>query len=291
MGARSTANVYQPAAGDVVLPGATAIHEFFGFTADCGQAAAEIIYAWAHGQKPSGQHINAVVNDMARLGLGSSNGVSGLGGESQYLSQHEGIPNTVTHDWLGAIQGNAGKKPVELLVYANSLGAALPGDEFGVHGHFLTVEGFSPSHNAFIVSDPDNAAAKQSKLVYYTAGQLAAANPQGAIVPTGGGPGISGSGSSGNPILQGVLSNIPGVNLIAQAGGDASTAATNAGLPNPLDPATWLAGIKTMLVDTGFVVLALLVIVLGMLLVFWPQVKSAAGEGAKAARDVAMLAV
>lgn len=202
MGARSTANVYAPASGDITVKGATAISEFFGFVGDCGEAASEILYSWSQGKAPSGTHINAVVSALQHAGLAGNQGVSTLSEESKGLSR-EGVPNYATSNWLGALQQNivnataSTVHPVELLVNAPNLGANLPGDEFGVHGHFIAVEGWSPTHNAFIVSDPDNSAAKAGRLVFYTPGQIASANPQGAIVASGAGQGIAGGGPGG----------------------------------------------------------------------------------------------
>lgn len=297
MGARSTPNVYTGAsAGDTLIPGATAIDEFGAtkFFADCGQAAAEIIYAWAHGTAPDKTHINAVVHAM---GLAGNGGSSTLGEESAQL-QRENVGNVVTKDWFGAISGNAGRKPVELLVNAPNLGANLPGDEYGVHGHFLTVEGYSPARQSFIVSDPDNAAAKKNQLVYYTKQQLAAANPQGAIVPTGTGLGIKGGGpggtaaggtaadatpppaSGGNPVqwvwdgAQWVL-GLPG-----QAAADAGSAAVN----------SLVTAARPFVINAGVFILALCAILAGLLLVFWTPITGAVKEQAGGAVDAAKLA-
>src|SRR5260221_523473 len=126
---RSTPVPYTPAAGDVVIHNPLAIDEFFGFAGDCGQAAAEILYAWAHGQAPSGAHINAVVVGMQQAHLAGPQGVSSLQGNSRTLA-NEGVPNQVTSDWLTALQ-QAGRVPIEIGV-GNA--QALPGDQLGVQG-------------------------------------------------------------------------------------------------------------------------------------------------------------
>jgi hypothetical protein len=319
--ARSTPNIYTPSAGDITVAGATAIQEFFGFTADCGQAASEILYSWSQGKTPSGPHINAVVSAMQKAGLAGGGGVSTASGESKQLT-NEGVANYTTTNWLAALQQNVQSvasggsvHPVELLVNAPNLGANLPGDEFGVHGHFIAVEGWSPTHKAYVVSDPDNAAAKKGQLVLYTPQQIASANPIQAIVPTsmgkgiaGGGPGGtsnnngSGGGGSGNqpnisqdnpwgniPVLGGITTFLEqsGLNTLTSntptnpAAGVATTATGDTA--TALNPANWLAVIQEDIVKAGFLFFAALIILIGVVLLVAPSAVNAGTQIAAAA--------
>jgi hypothetical protein len=281
MAARSTPVPYTPAAGDTLIPGATAIHEFFGFLGDCGQAAAEIVYSWSKGQTPSGDHINAVVRAMQQAGLASGSGVSTLAGNSLELSR-EGIPNFTTHDWQGALQQYAGVRPIELFV---NNARALPGDEVTVSGHFLTIEGRTASGN-FVASDPDNALAKVNKLAVYTLQQLKNAATGGALVPTGGGPGIG--------IPPGGVIGEGAAQQGANAGGATAktTADAVAGLQDALGklPGQVADLLKPALFDIGLFTLALILLGAGLLLILWPEVSGAAKEGAKAAGAAAVVA-
>lgn len=264
-------------------PGATAIHEFFGFVADCGQAAGEILYSWGHGEKPSGEHINRVVSAMQQAGLAGNQGVSTLQGNSAELTK-EGVPNFTTNDWLGAIRQNAGVKPIELGV---SNARVLPGDENTVFGHFLTIEGRTKSGD-YIASDPDNAAAKHGQLVRYSEAQLAAAHPWGAIVPTQ----VSGQ-IGGGPLPPDALGPI--VNAVAPGfGGVVGGIGDAAALPANIANAAATA-IRPLVINVGLFTLALILIFGGLLLVFWEPVsagvQTGVSAGTKAAKDAAGAAV
>lgn len=272
MGARSTPDVYSPSSGDVTISGATAIQEFFGFVGDCGEAAGEILYAWSQGKAPSGAHINAVVSAMQKAGLAGNQGVSSASEESKFLAS-EGVANYTTNNIFGALKANAGIHPVELLVNAPNLGADLPGDEYGVHGHFITVEGWSPTKNAYVVSDPDNAAAKQGKLVFYTPGQLASANPITAIVASGPGKGIAG----------GIGTAAGSVGAAASGVGNALSSAAD--LPGAIAalPGNLVAAFQADIINAGFLFFAAMLMLIGVLLLIGPQAVDATKQAAKAA--------
>jgi hypothetical protein len=164
-----------------IAPGVNgAISQFFGFTQACGEAAAEILYSATRGVAPSGAHINAAVSGLQGAGLAGAQGVSTLGGNAWALAQ-EGVATQQTSDWVGAITRNAGQIPVMIGV---SNGGALPGDEPGLHNHFLSIVGYD-SAGRYLASDPDNVAAQSGKLAAYTPAELAAAHPFGALIPSG----------------------------------------------------------------------------------------------------------
>lgn len=299
----SVDNAYSPAAGDVVIPGATAIDQFgaavHNLGALCGETAAEIVSAWSKGQPVSKEHIYQRFQEMERAGLTvgpkHAEGVSTPATLSRQLT-NEGVSNVVTRNWLGALETYAGIRPVLLDVQSptHDLGAAnqLAGDERGVTGHFITVEGYSPTHHAYVVADSDNAAAKHQKLVYYTAQQLKNAGAGAAIVPTGSGRGIKGNLAGGGP------GNPPGGTVggsLLGPGGQAIVGAVTgaAGSGNPLDPNTWVTAIgdalKPVAARAGIYALAGLAILLGILLVFWEPISAGAQAGAQNAGQAAKL--
>jgi hypothetical protein len=256
MAVRSEPRFYHPSEGDTLVPGVAPIHEFFGFLADCGQAASEVIYSWGTGQPVSGDHINAVVRAMQQKGLAGGGGLSSLSGNSAQLAS-EGIPNAVTSDWISAITGNAGSKPVELFV---TNARALPGDETNLHNHFLTIVGRTASGD-FIASDPDSTQAKNGQFSVFSATQLQAANPQGAIVPSGGGATDPGS-SFWQGFWQGFWPGLLGTSGQAQAPQQAAQVA--AGLTSD---ALWRGGL---------IVLGGLLLLVGVIVFILPRPKRAA---------------
>lgn len=267
---RSTPDVYSPSPGDKLIPGAVAIDQFgalssggtllsHGWDALCGWASAEITYAWAFGVAPTRDHIAQVFKSALAAGLtvgpGASQGVSTPATVSKELSD-EGIPNYVTHDWENALAQYAGERPIEIMTQSpdHNLGRELPGDEYNVTGHFYNVEGWSESHQAFIVSDPDNSAAKSGQLVYYTLADMQAGGAQEAIVPDmangaigGGGQAVATSQSGQNPVGT-IFGNTQLGQALTSLGLGAQGTASNAAQ----DTASGIGGGITAAVDTLF---------------------------------------
>lgn len=89
-----------------------------------------------------------------------------------YVSFQQPLDPATLHPYLLA---NAGVFPI-VLELANA--QALPGDEAGVHYHFLCVVGISPS--GYVCNDGDNSAAP-TRLVTYSWAELEAAIPCGLL--------------------------------------------------------------------------------------------------------------
>lgn len=259
MAARSEPITYRPTDTTNVIPGAQGISEFFGFAADCGQAAAEVIYSWASGQPASGAHINAVVSKMQSVGLAGPGGLSTLQENSAALTA-QGIPNYVTSDWMNAISQNVGSRPVEIGV---SNGRALPGDELNLNNHFLTIVGLTKEGN-LIASDPDNAAAKAGQLNIYTPAQIMAAKPWGAIVPTG-------SGSASSAVTSVPWASLPAVG--GNSGGPISLSVTTPSALQSLQSGLGIGKTSDLLWMGGLILLGGLLLLAGVVIFILPSPK------------------
>lgn len=266
--------------GAVVIAGAQGFSEFFGFTADCGQAALESAVATIQGRPPSPAELNQMVRDIYAAHFGSSQGVTSLQG-LQHEAAAKGIQTSVQGDWLSALHANAGVKPVVLGL--NNAGT-LPGEHPGLQGHFIDILGIGPK--GYVASDPNTTAAKSGGLVYFTEAQLKSASPWGALVPVGTPTGGGGGLTPWQQVQEAVGFNI------GQAAATASTAANN------LNPVVGVAdaignlqhGATKAIENAGLLTVALLVIVLGVVLLAWEPIKTGAGAVRDGALDAAKAA-
>jgi hypothetical protein len=178
-----------------------ALSEFVaGFHGDCGEdAELEALHSLI-GTPLTTASLAAIVQRHQQHGWADATGaepLSSIAKDLDLLGVHY-ILYTYQEPWPEAywhplLLANAGRKPV-ILQLANA--GTLPGDESGVHYHFVLVEGINPS--GYPTGDGDNAAATKGQLVTYSIGDLVAAQPCGMIVCEYGGPSMDITGLSAN---------------------------------------------------------------------------------------------
>lgn len=193
---RSPEHRYDPSDPGVrIIKNASGLDEFHGYTGDCGQAAAEVQLALQHGYTPNIEEMNSMVRSMISHGEASGSGATSLRALKNELARR-GLNVYINSDWRAGISTYAG---IRALTMGLGNAGVLPGEHPGVHGHFICIVGLGPK--GYVASDPNTIAAKDQKLVYFTASELAAAKPWGILVPdkdavggdnSGGGPGDPG---------------------------------------------------------------------------------------------------
>ncbi|MEO7001936.1 MAG: FlxA-like family protein [Ktedonobacterales bacterium] len=168
------------------LPHATAMSEFLaGFHGDCGQTAELCALHVALGTPLDAAHLGDLVRRDRAHGWADANGAEPLTSiahdldlaGARYISYDFSQP--ASFDWKGILRQEAGVKPV-ILQFANA--GTLPGDEGGVHFHFVAALGGDPEADRYAFADGDNTAARQGALVTYTLAQLEAAQVCGMLV-------------------------------------------------------------------------------------------------------------
>ena len=172
-----------------MLPNAVHFKEFYGgFTGTCGETALTAALICAERIPDSHDQavalMLAITHEMQQMGWASANGASTLWALAREASQKRGASIALEwdyaepfpHDWHAEFLADAGYKPI-VVELANA--QALPGDEAGVHYHFVCVVGRSPA--GYIVMDGDNWAIEQN-FVTYSYADFAAAQPCGVLV-------------------------------------------------------------------------------------------------------------
>ena len=270
------------AAGDYVIPGATAVTEWGsrvgGFIAGCGEASLAVIQGIISGQPPSVQQVTALIQQGAATGYTGPTGVSTVSGLAQ-LGAASGTPLTPGSgaNALSTINANlAAGLPTELGV---SNATVFGGSDANVHGHYVTVVGKTGSGN-YIVADPNQPAALSGGFVQYTAQQLTSAKPFGTLTPQSmPGPGI------GGPISGSV--NLPG-------GSPFSPQQWGQGFLQGITQAIGARSFPDLAWRTALIIGGMVLIVLGLLVFFShqetsvvEQVTSQAKQAGKAAAAAA----
>lgn len=195
--------------GAVVIPGATALSEWFspvaGAIAGCGQAAVLVVTHLLHGEPLSAAELTAAIQQGVAAGQTVSPSGATTAANLQWLGAQHGVQFTEGpgSGWQGVLNANAGTTPV--VVGVNNA-SAFGGSDTGVQGHYVTVVGKTGT-GGYLVADPNSPQAATGGLVTYTADQFAAANPFATLTPTGT------TGTVGS--TQGL--NIPGVGDVAGA--------------------------------------------------------------------------
>lgn len=169
-----------------LLPNAKAMSEFQGYFGDCGQTAELAALHCVKGLALDAATLNAIVGRDVARGWAASNGAEPIGAIANDLTQIEGVSCTnygysepFGVDWRRITSDNAGRQPV-IFEFANA--GNLPGDEKGVHYHFICVLGVGPS--GYLCADGDNPLCRDGTLAIYTEEQLAAATPCALLVVT-----------------------------------------------------------------------------------------------------------
>jgi hypothetical protein len=173
----------------VLLPNAVHFKEFYGgYTGTCGETALTAALICAErlpdNHDQAVQMMLAITAQMKALGWASANGASTLYDLAREASQKRGgsialewdYAEPFPHDWHAEFLSNAAKKPI-VVELANA--QALPGDERGVHYHFVTVVGRCSA--GYVVMDGDNWQIEQDFVVYSYA-DFAAAVPCAVLV-------------------------------------------------------------------------------------------------------------
>ena len=175
------------------IPHAAAISEFCAsYNGDCGETA-EICAL--HVINPDKYALDSA--ELARVvrrdidhGWASANGAEPISGIASDLAL-EGVNHTnygfsqpARFDWRGVLHQWGGLKP---LIFEFAQAGALPGDEAGVHFHFIACLGWDPDANTGVFADGDNQIVRQGRsgpagLVRYTLANLEAAQVCGLII-------------------------------------------------------------------------------------------------------------
>ncbi len=165
-----------------LLPRAAALSEFVaGYHGDCGQTAELAALHVRDGTPLDAPHLAAIVKRDIQHGWASASGSETTHAIADDLALL-GVPHTLYDypgpaNWRDLLRTCAGVKPVIVFI---TNGQALPGDERGLHGHFICVLGVSP--RGYLCCDGDNPISRLGKLATYTEQQLAAAQPHGLVV-------------------------------------------------------------------------------------------------------------
>lgn len=174
---------------------AGAISEFVsGYNGDCGECAElcalHVVNPGAYPLDANALHA-ITARDIAH-GWASSNGAEPLSSIANDLSSlgvgyvNHGYSEPPAFDWHGALANVGGVQP---LIFELALAEHLPGDEAGLHYHFITCLGWDSQNNTGIFADGDNAQVRAGKvgpsgLVTYTLAQLEAAQVCGLLAIT-----------------------------------------------------------------------------------------------------------
>lgn len=175
-------------AGSILLPNAVHFKEFYGgYTGTCGETA--LTAALICAERIPDDHnaavalMLAITSEMRQVGWASANGASTLWSLAREAASKRGAQIAVEwdyaepfpHNWHQELLADAGHKPI-VLQFANA--QALPGDERGVHYHFIAVLGRCPA--GYICMDGDNWQIEQN-FVIYSATDLTNAVPCGLL--------------------------------------------------------------------------------------------------------------
>lgn len=174
------------------ISNAGALSEFIsGYTGDCGECA-ELCFL--HVLNPAAwpldaAHLRTITGRDVTRGWAAPNGAEPLNSIAHDLDlcgvhyTNDGFSQPASFDWRGALTTVGGVKP---LILELALGGALPGNESGLHYHFITCLGWDSASGAGIFADGDNAHAQgasgSAALVTYTLAQLEAANVCGLLI-------------------------------------------------------------------------------------------------------------
>lgn len=161
-----------------------ALSEFVaGYHGDCGQTALLCALHTLEGTPLDAAHLGALVKADIAAHRASASGAEPLSSIYSVLNAkhlvkaYHPYAEPFTLDWLTLLRAQAGITPI-IMEVAN--GQALPGDERGLHYHFICILGIQPA--GYLTADGDHPAAAQGKLVNYDRTQLANARPCGLIV-------------------------------------------------------------------------------------------------------------
>lgn len=171
-----------------------ALSEFVaGYHGDCGECAE---LAMLHTLNPAKYPLDAaalstiVHRDIAH-GWASASGAEPISSIARDLGvlgepyMDYGYSQPPTFDWRGQLALHGG---VRAMVFELALAGRLPGDEVGVHYHFIACLGWDVDANEGIFADGDNAAVRVSHnvgpagLVRYSLAQLEAAQVCGLLI-------------------------------------------------------------------------------------------------------------
>lgn len=257
----------------VIVPGAASVSEWAsrvnGVIAGCGQAGILVMSHLLKGTPLSTQQLTALITQGVNAGQTVTPGGVTTLPQLQWLASQQGI-TTQQINWRDALRQYAGRLPIEIGV---NNATVFGGANASVHGHYIDILGVDTTTGNYLVADPNTPQAQSGGLVQYSASQIAAADPFGAIIPTGvgGGP-VSTAGSV--PVISGVgdffsnVTDIPGaISMATQATLSAAGATLKRGA----------------LVILGLIVLALAVFVL-----LREPITNAAKTGAGVAAKVAV---
>jgi LysM repeat protein len=174
------------------LPNSGALSEFVsGYNGDCGECAELCLL---HTLNPSAwpldvAHLRTITGrDVARA-WASASGAEPLNSIAHDLDlcgvhyTNDGYSEPASFDWRGALASVGGVRP---LILELAVGGALPGDEPGLHYHFIACLGWDDAANQGVFADGDNARARGASgpaaLVTYTLAELEAANVCGLLI-------------------------------------------------------------------------------------------------------------
>jgi hypothetical protein len=176
-----------------LIPHAEVMSEFLGqWNGDCGETAEicalHVINPTRYTLDPA--ELARVVRRGIDHGWASANGAEPLSGIESDLAlegvKHTsyGFSNPARFDWRGVLRQWGGVKP---LIVEIAQAGKLPGDEPGVHFHFIACLGWDPDTNTGVFADGDNIAVRHGRsgptgLVRYTLANLEAAQICGLIV-------------------------------------------------------------------------------------------------------------
>ena len=176
-----------------LIPHAAAISEFCAsYNGDCGETAEICVLHVINPAKYAlgSTELARVVRQGVNHGWASANGAEPISGIESDLAL-EGVKHTnygfsqpARFDWRGVLKQWGGVKP---LIFEFAQAGRLPGDEPGVHYHFIACLGWDPDANSGVFADGDNLAVRRGRvgpagLVRYSLANLEAANVCGLIV-------------------------------------------------------------------------------------------------------------
>ena len=175
-----------------MCPNALHFKEFYGgYHGTCGETALATALVCATPQTETAQEaidlMLSMTHEMISLGWASGSGSATMAhlmdeavrrkfsfDHASYISFEQPLPSTPLHDLL---LSTAGVKPIVLEIA--TAGAGLPGDEAGVHYHFICIVGISDA--GYICNDGDNSAIN-SHLVTYSWAEVERATPCAVMV-------------------------------------------------------------------------------------------------------------
>ena len=175
------------------LPNAGALSEFVsGYNGDCGECAELcLLHTLDASRFPlDADALRAITGRDVSHGWASPNGAEPLSSIAHDLDvvgvkyTNDGFSQPASFDWRGALANIGGVRP---LVFEVALALNLPGDESGVHYHFITCLGWDAANNVGLFADGDNELVRAGKsgpsgIVSYTLAQLDAAQICGLLI-------------------------------------------------------------------------------------------------------------